>query len=237
MSLNQTVGLIAGQLPQDPFLPQVTPRGPSFLDTGACLCALRTTPDPAESNAAWHCLGNQTQGVYTATTGKWFKSVRGGRRFNLSIDDASNGPDTKGPLLWDPETNDLVPFTPPGALSVFDRACTGENNTVFSAAFYRAVRDIASDRVPISAAPCWRPGAVPMQIQSVDSWVSQGCNEGFLCAAQSPGMMRGMLTKTRCEQHREFSSSVLSPFRSVPVGETSRSNMPLQRQKYRHGPL
>lgn len=66
-------------------------------------------------------------------------------------------------------------------LDVFSKACTGKNQTTFTTAYYRAVREIADNKLPVDAAPCYRPGAVPLQIQSADSWVKDGCNLGFLC--------------------------------------------------------
>ncbi|CAM1511471.1 Fc.00g089840.m01.CDS01 [Cosmosporella sp. VM-42] len=169
------------QLPQDPFYPQWPPEGPSFLDTGACLCALQPSPAQNHKNAAWQCIGNQTQGVYNTTSGKWFGTLHGGRQVNLPMDDASNGPDTKSPHFLSLKDHFFRNLTH-DSLSIYDKACTGVNQTTFSAAFYRAVKELAADKPPVDAAPCWRPGAVPIQIQNVSSWESGGCSEGFLCA-------------------------------------------------------
>ncbi|KAI1073440.1 hypothetical protein F5B20DRAFT_567004 [Whalleya microplaca] len=168
--------------PQDPYLPQNEPQGPSFLDTEACLCALRGPETVSGSNAAWECIGNQTQGVYFVTTGKWFNSLQsGGSIQGLPIYDASNGPDTSRDLMWSPESNSLVDADP-NSLSVWDRHCTGKNQTTFSTAFYRAAASLAANDTPVDAAPCWRPGAVPIQIQDVDNWQENGCSKGFHCA-------------------------------------------------------
>lgn len=172
-----------GHVPQDPYFPQFTPRGPSFLDTGACLCALQSTPVASGDNAVWQCIGNQTQGVYTAKTGKWFNTSHDGNNISLPVNDASNGPDTSQPLIFDPEARTLVPLTPQIALNVFDKACTGKNQTTFSTSFYRAAEQLRLNQTPVDAAPCWGPGSVPIHIQSVESWLSGGCSEGFLCTS------------------------------------------------------
>ena len=166
-------------LPQDPFLPQETPTGPTFLDTGACVCALQL-PGANSDSVAWQCIGNQTQGVYTATTGKWFASLHGGTEDDGAIHDASNGPDTTKTLAWDRKRGSFVDADA-GRLSVWDRACTGENHTSFSTSFYRAAQQLKDEKPPVDAAPCWRPGAVPLKIQSAEEWVNEGCKEGFLC--------------------------------------------------------
>ncbi|KAI0467486.1 hypothetical protein F4859DRAFT_493510 [Xylaria cf. heliscus] len=175
--------------PQDPFLPRESSYGPSFLDSSACLCALRQVKQGSEdddegtndNDAAWQCIGNQTQGVYEVTTGKWFESLHGGHQISLPIYDASNGPDTSKALIWDANKDtfvdaDLEKLTP------YDRACTGANQTTFSTAFYRALAEREAGDTLVSAAPCWRPGGVPVEIQDVTSWDSTGCPLGFLCA-------------------------------------------------------
>ncbi|KAI1204021.1 hypothetical protein F5X97DRAFT_330106 [Nemania serpens] len=170
------------EAPQDPFLPRESNYGPSFLDSSACLCSLQQVNEGAKNgDAAWQCIGNQTQGVYRVTTGKWFESRHGGREVELPIYDASNAPDTHKALSWDSREDtfvdaDLETFTP------HDRACTGVNQTTFSAAFYGAVAEKKAGDELISAAPCWQPGGIPVGIQDVTSWGSTGCPLGFLCA-------------------------------------------------------
>ncbi|KAI0413164.1 hypothetical protein F5X98DRAFT_352873 [Xylaria grammica] len=168
--------------PQDPYLPREDSYGPSFLDSGACLCALQTVGGSSNNDAAWQCIGNQTQGVYEVTTGKWFESLHGGNKVNLSIYDASNGPDTSKALTWDTSKKTLVDANQK-RLSIYDKACTGVNQTTFSTAFYRAFAENKAGQDPVSAAPCWRPdGALPVEIQDVTSWNETGCPLGFLCA-------------------------------------------------------
>ncbi|KAK8054020.1 ABC transporter (ATP-binding-cassette) [Apiospora saccharicola] len=168
----------AGDLPQDPYLPQFPPTGPAFLDSEACLCALRR-PEPKDSKLAWQCIGNQTQGVYKVTTGKWFAPLHDSTQTGGRIDDASNGPNTANALRWDRGNKSFFPAD--NSLGVYDRACTGQNQTTFSTAFYRAAEEQRNDKTMVDAAPCWRPGAVPIQIQTLESWQKDGCNEGFRC--------------------------------------------------------
>ncbi|KAI1850301.1 hypothetical protein JX266_004159 [Neoarthrinium moseri] len=176
--------------PQDPYLPYSDPDGPSFLDTGACVCALQVVEgsnveeNSKNGNTAWQCIGNQTQGVYEVKTGKWFNSI-GGTNLDpttLPIYDAAHGPDISKTLAWDDGKKQLVEATDLGKLSIYDQACTAKNETTFSTAFYRAADQIAKDQTPVDAAPCWRPGgALPVRIQTPESWRDAGCNEGFLC--------------------------------------------------------
>ncbi|KAI2608009.1 hypothetical protein GGR54DRAFT_392420 [Hypoxylon sp. NC1633] len=166
---------------QDPFYPQEEPKGPVFLDTHACLCGLRGTEDVNSSNAAWQCIGNQTEGVYRVTTGKWFNNIGDSSlRDNLPIWDALSSPDTSKALMYNTRKNALVDFVS-SETSVWDQACTGENRTTFSTSYYRALAAVQKDETPVDAAPCWRAGAVPIQIQNVTNWNLNGCNEGFLC--------------------------------------------------------
>ncbi|KAI1204985.1 uncharacterized protein F4807DRAFT_296809 [Annulohypoxylon truncatum] len=169
-------------IPQDPFLPQGRPLGPVFLDTEACLCALRGTNHVHSGESAWECIGNQTQGVYEVQTGKWFNNIGDGTlRDGLGMSDASNTPDTSKALMYNNGTSSLVDIVP-SELSVWDQACTGRNRSSFSTSYYRSVVAAESNDTPTDAAPCWRPGAFPIQIQEVTDWQTNGCNEGFLCA-------------------------------------------------------
>lgn len=169
-------------LPQDPFLPIEGPFGPTFLDTEACVCALRATP--GGDTVGWQCLGNSTQGVYTTTGGKWFDAQTGGQAgVNGSVSDATNPPDMGKPQFYDSSRRQFVQI---GAdtktnLDIFSTACTGENQTTFSTAFYRAAAQLDQNKIPDDALPCYRPGAIPMQIQEAESWIKDGCNLGFLC--------------------------------------------------------
>ncbi|KAI0386405.1 hypothetical protein F5Y04DRAFT_121830 [Hypomontagnella monticulosa] len=169
------------EIPQDPFLPQEENLGPAFLDTQACLCALRGQKSVTSTQVAWQCIGNQTNGVYSETTGKWFNSIGDkSLRDKLPIWDASTYPDVSKAFMWDEASNKLVDVVE-DKLSVWDQACTGRNHSGFSTSFYGATAAIQANNTPYDAAPCWRPGAIPITIQQVDDWNKNGCNEGFLC--------------------------------------------------------
>ncbi|KAK7418349.1 hypothetical protein QQX98_003969 [Neonectria punicea] len=150
-------------MPQDPFLPQEDELpGPIFLDSQACLCGLQTLPDPGS-------------GVYEVTTGKWFKTTHGSNKVGVYINDDSNGPDTAEPMTWNPQVQVS------GGLEERQEP-QWENNTAFSTTYYAAAIQMSKGDLPIAATPCWRPGAMPMQLQGVDSWLDKGCSEGFMCA-------------------------------------------------------
>ncbi|KAI1748612.1 hypothetical protein F4782DRAFT_550609 [Xylaria castorea] len=184
-----TYQAVVQNAPQDPFLPREPSYGPSFLDSSACLCALRQVEQGGDDDdngtqgngAAWQCIGNQTQRVYEVTTGKWFESLHGGQKVDLPIYDASNGPDTSKALTWDTGNNTFADADLK-ELSLYDGACTGINQTTFSTAFYGALAEKEAGNTPVSAAPCWRPGGVPIEIQDATSWSATGCPLGFLCA-------------------------------------------------------
>lgn len=176
----RTWSIEAETLPQDPFLPQQLPiSGPSFLDTGACLCQLRAGPGP---ELAWRCIGNQTQALVQEKSGKWFKTefakAETDRLLRPLNDDSSPPITTK----FFRHTGNATGLVEGGEdLDVWDRACTGENRTSFSTSWYRAVAQIDGGEYPVDAVPCWRPNTIPVQIQSVDDWMENGCSPGFLC--------------------------------------------------------
>ncbi|KAJ0168375.1 ABC transporter G family member 24 [Colletotrichum tanaceti] len=176
----QTYGLNLDNLPQDPFYPQENPRGPSFLDTAGCLCALQVTTAGGAPEPAWHCVGDQSVGVYTVRNGRWFKTLNGvAGNADGPVYDASNPPDTGAPMRW--LSGALRDSLGDAGLSVEDGACTGENNTRYSTSFYEAAGQINAGQYPLSGAPCLRPGAVPIEIQPLQSWLEDGCRPGFLC--------------------------------------------------------
>jgi hypothetical protein len=217
-------------LPQDPFLPLRRPVGPAFLDTEACLCQRQTRPGTSAPDSTpeylWRCVGNQVEGVGTVTAGKWFRPRHDDRAElsdirRMSIDNATNPPDTSSSLQWDTTSGSLVPGFE--NLSVWDRACTGENHTTFSTSFYRAVGQIERGELPVDAAPCWRPGAVPLQIQNVSHWQANGCLPGFLCAYYTCLSKRISTRSTqlttayfhRREQHSQLAPAILPPLQRV----------------------
>jgi len=138
-------------------------------------------------------VGNQTQGVYQTTDGKWFNSVRGGSRSKgLPVNDASNGPDDQ-PLAFDSATGAFVNNF--DNLGPYEKICTGKNQSTFSTAFYRTAEAIQNDQPVLDGAPCFQQGAVPLTIQNLTSWEQNGCNEGFLCTtpATSLGCFRRLI--------------------------------------------
>lgn len=168
-------------LPQDPFLPQIAPRGPVLLDSEACYCALRRNPEQDSNDNVWQCVGNQTK-AYSSEDGKWFPSSANGRVTDLNIDDGSAPPNPAKPLIFDPGSKTLKPLpAADNGLNIFDNACTGRNRTVFSGILYEAIRQKAAGQLPIAAVPCLQPGAIPLQIQNATEWIKHGCPEGFLC--------------------------------------------------------
>ena len=219
--------LRSGEL-QDPFIPVDDVESPRFLDTEACLCRLRSEPSKGDT-VWWQCVGNQFN--ITNTGGKWFqaKNVDG-----IKLDanstlgpsyDASYPPDLAQGFEWDDSQNQLTVLgdKKPG-LSVWDVACTAKNNTLFSTALYRAAAEIQANQTPVDAAPCWRPGAVPIQIQSFEDWQENGCKEGFLCmyiydALLTTPTPRHRLTRSQAKTTlsiHSHSSVLPSPNASLP---------------------
>ncbi|KAF4454510.1 hypothetical protein F53441_3014 [Fusarium austroafricanum] len=189
MSLS-SYGVDDAKIPQQPFLAGAKPTTPSFLDTTACLCALRALPGfdklaEAGANfdngqAAWQCVGNQTQNVYNITSGKWYKAKNPKGSLQLPMEDNSNPP-VGGDLVWDSKSRSLKPLKDKKTLTVYDQDCTGKNRSSFSTSFYRSTRSLLNDQLPIDAAPCVRPDAFPLLLQNVSSWQEHNCKEGFLC--------------------------------------------------------
>ena len=154
------------------YFPIDPPAGPDFMDTEQCHCALTSLSD-TQSRAAWRCMGNQTGNIYQGSTGKWFWPVDNGTIFqpNVTMDsDSSNPPDLKSEFTQQPNS-----------LSVFDNACNGINNTAMSAALYQGRAEAAAGKLPISIAPCWRPGVAPLGIEDLTTWQQQNCSLGFYC--------------------------------------------------------
>ncbi|KAJ4400756.1 hypothetical protein N0V85_005678 [Neurospora sp. IMI 360204] len=171
---------------QDPFYPVDAVNGPRFLDTEACLCQLR--PEPVKGGTVWwQCVGNQF--TITDTGGKWFQAKNVDE---LELDtnstlgpiyDASYPPDSAEAFEWDDNQQQLtITGDRTLGLSVWDTACTAENNTLFSTTFYRAAAQKQANQTLVDAAPCWRLGAVPIQIQDYKDWQEHGCKDGFLCS-------------------------------------------------------
>ncbi|ATY64290.1 ABC transporter [Cordyceps militaris] len=171
----------ADQLPQDPFLPGVDFQGPVFLDTEACLCALRPAQlGQSKKAVAWQCVGEQSR-AYSTLDGKWFPT-RANSTVNVTalFSDATSPPDTDKPMFYDGNAS-LVDLKDAETLGVYNAACTGKNNTRFSQSIYETNVQLAEKKYPTSGVPCFQPGAIPLKIQYADSWLKNGCSEGFLC--------------------------------------------------------
>ena len=168
--------------PQDPFFPQEPLNGPTFLDTSACRCTLRTLKNDSVSQTAWRCQGNSTETAYTGTSGKWFPS-RSLAEPGTEPDDDSNPPTLEDARVFSDSTGRLVRLGSPDQdqLSIYDQACSGVNDTAFTTALYRTAVEISNNETPVDGAPCLRPGAIPIQIQDGPSWHDQGCAKGFFC--------------------------------------------------------
>lgn len=182
-------GSLIGKI-QFPFMPQVEPEGPSFLDTEACLCALQTSPgSETGGEIKWQCIGNQTDGVYTTRGGKWFDAQDGTATLSDRIDDGSNPPVAENPYRFDTSTGQFQEVEDDdSSLDSRNRVCTGRNRTSFSTSFYNARRQQEANEIPVDGLPCFRPGdpsgqlpAVPIVLQNERSWREKGCSEGFLC--------------------------------------------------------
>lgn len=169
--------------PQNPFLPLVAIRGPSFLDTEACLCALQETRERDSRDAVWQCIGDQQDDVYETSSGKWFRARDDEGEVDGRIDDDSNPPSAEEPLVFDSDISALSSFDNEEQLKLENRFCTGRNRTSFSTSFYRAAEQLENDEDPVDAVPCFKPPgtALPVRIQNAESWLENGCLEGFLC--------------------------------------------------------
>ena len=174
-------------------IPTSLPNGPIFVDTASCQCALQakqdTEPNSQGRNQAWRCIGNATENVYSGHSGKWFFPVNEGSKtdVNQTFSWANNPPDTAQPYVLQNNQDNTkalyIPFnaTDPSLLSVFDQACTGQNDTQLSGPFYQALADFEEGKIPTAARLCVSSSAVPITIQNASSWNDKGCNLGFLC--------------------------------------------------------
>lgn len=178
--------LASGQRASDPFFPAYPAEGPTFLDDNACLCALRSTPDSLDSYA-WRCIGNHSTDIYVGNSGKWFGAANaqpGGQNVTqLPMYDDSDKPNVDQVLVAQqghvdgdnatvPDPAPLVPSNAPNAnsLNVYDSACSGRNSSDYSTAYYKTSDELNASQVPVDGAPCYRLGALPVQIVNVTEW-------------------------------------------------------------------
>ena len=169
---------------QDPFLPQWPSQGPIFLDTGACICALRVPPpDNDPKQMQWRCHGNATDNIYIGNGGKWYAPGHDiSDAKSLPVEDGSDPPKTDVTFISQGKGG-LVDLgtVGPDPLSLQDQACTGLNQTSFSTSYYRAGIELAANQTPVDAAPCYLAGAIPIKLQHETSWLDEGCHQGFFC--------------------------------------------------------
>ncbi|KAK4442008.1 hypothetical protein QBC34DRAFT_37781 [Podospora aff. communis PSN243] len=198
--------------PQDPLLPQHFPiTGPTFIDTGGCMCQLRAGPGP---ELAWRCVGNQTEATVQEISGKWFKTEFPRTevdRLTRPLDDDSTPPQTETFHRYGGQQDGLIEGDE--GLDVWDVACTAENHTSFSTSWYRAAAQIERGERPVDAAPCWRPDTIPVQIQTVEDWLEYGCTPGFLCKNNTVNSLPQFCPPiTQCQISRLFGVACASPF-------------------------
>lgn len=154
------------------------PKGPFFIDTGACQCALQEILD----QEAWRCISvNATENIYQGNDGKWYFAVDQNNSASItdSKDSDSNPPDTG--TEYEIQDDQFQPFSDSNvtatAVGVQNLACTGQNDTTASGQYYERMDALVSGQMN----PCWQPGTVPLVIQTQSSWNKNGCNLGFLC--------------------------------------------------------
>ena len=166
------------------------PKGPDYIDTSACRCALRTIPvntqDANGNEVAWRCVGNQTSDPYTGLSGKWFYPQTTGSKDDQKDDEnsATNPPDLSTSYLIKDDRPDadptFIPYTPSdqSQLSSLDIICNGQNDTTSTGLYYQ---EIARLRAGLPPQLCADPNAVPIPLQNESSWTETGCREGFYC--------------------------------------------------------
>lgn len=153
------------------------PKGPFFIDTGGCECALQERL----STEAWRCLADIPENVYEGQDGKWFYPVNPNDTDSLTepANSDSNPPDVaqayeiKDDEWWsfpDDEEDGVTGSVPDGT-------CTGYNQTTASAKFYNQSAAILSGE----DYPCWQPATAPLVIQTPSEWNTTGCKLGFFC--------------------------------------------------------
>ena len=166
-------------------LKDVQPKGPFFIDTVGCGCALQEKLN----SEAWRCIANVTQDAYDGDNGKWYYAVNQADPGSLQAPENSNSnpPDTATVYYIQNGNFSKISDTNPvdvnsNVQDIQDFACTGVNQTVASTQFYEQLADVSSGK----DLPCWQPGTLPLPIQDVQSWDSIGCLPGFYCKLVLP---------------------------------------------------
>ena len=153
------------------------PRGPFFIDTGGCECALQDK----DSEEAWRCLANTPENIYEGDDGKWFYAVDQANSDSLTEPENSdsNPPDTaKAYEIKNGEWWTFPSDADDGVTgNIQDQFCTGLNQTSASETFYNQSAALLSGQ----DFPCWQPGAVPLVLETAATWNTSGCKLGFFC--------------------------------------------------------
>ena len=172
------------------------PRGPFYVDTESCRCALQLFNQTAvhldadDSEEAWRCIGDSNADVYFGENGKWFLPQHSANFADEgAINDisqpsnwAGNPPDVQKTYIVDNTTHELEPLddTDQAKLSILDAVCSGQNSSDQSSRYYTSVKQVEAGKLPTDAATCLA-GTSPIELQNASSWQTQGCNLGFFC--------------------------------------------------------
>ena len=172
------------------------PRGPFYVDTQSCRCALQLFNqsavhlDAQESEEAWRCIGDSNEDIYYGDNGKWFLPQHPANFADEGVANdisqpfnwAGNPPDVQKPYIVDNTTHELQPLddTDQAQLSVFDAVCSGQNSSEQSSKYYKSVKQLQAGHLPTDASTCLA-GTSPIELQNASSWQTQGCNLGFFC--------------------------------------------------------
>lgn len=119
---------------------------PSFIDTGACLCALEASRGSLDNgNQLWRCISNVTTDITFGSSGKWFHTEQSESSLaglgNEPQDWAGYPPDLSTTyVLIQGGLGNLV-YVPlaqanAGTLAPADTKCTGKNDTRASGIYY-----------------------------------------------------------------------------------------------------
>ena len=167
----------AGSSAFEQKLQENKPKGPFFIDTGGCECALQEQLN----KEAWRCLANTPENIYTGQDGKWFYAFSQSDPDSLTEppNSNSNPPDIAEP--YEIKNGQWWTFPSDGddgvAGNVQDQFCTGVNQTSASETFYNQTAALLSGQ----DFPCWQPGSVPLVLQTASEWNTTGCKLGFFC--------------------------------------------------------
>lgn len=182
------------------------PKGPTFIDSGACRCALENYHG---GQSAWRCIGNRTQDIYDGSTGKWFElkdKDAGVPLHQLPVQDNEFPPDNTTTFWGTGDTSDITLQEWDGSnnstVNKYDQACSGTNDTDQTTLFYKTLDQIRHNEAPTAASGCLT-GNMPYPISNDSIWESQGCPPGFYCPKNSINAQPVYCTPVQlCQQAR-----------------------------------